>query len=176
MNFDTLMGGYCMKVLSMIKKGLDRLLLLSSLTMLTVMIIVIIVQVFSRQIFSYTPSWSEELSRVLFVWVSFLGISYGFKEKLHIGVGLVVNMMPEKVQDAFDLFSKLLVIGFGIIMIYYGWQFTTLMHQNTMPGMKLPSSFLYAAIPITGIYILIYGIELLFKKGMHQTFDDLGEE
>src|SRR5690625_725515 len=153
MNFDTLMGGYCMKVLSMIKKGLDRLLLLSSLTMLTVMIIVIIVQVFSRQIFSYTPSWSEELSRVLFVWVSFLGISYGFKEKLHIGVGLVVNMMPEKVQDAFDLFSKLLVIGFGIIMVYYGWHFKTLLHHNTMPCMRIYSHILAAAHPIPSYYI-----------------------
>src|SRR5690625_7757879 len=90
--------------------------------MLTLMVTVIIVQVFSRQVFSYTPSWSEELSRVLFVWVSFLGICYGFKEKLHIGVGLVVNLMPEKVQDAFDLFSKVLVIILGFIMIYYGWR------------------------------------------------------
>jgi len=165
-----------MKVLNLIKKGLDRLLLFTSITMLTVMVTVIIVQVFSRQIFSYTPSWSEELSRVLFVWVSFLGICYGFKEKLHIGVGLVVNLMPEKVQDAFDLFSKVLVIILGFIMIYYGWQFTSLMHQNSMPGLRVPSSFLYVVIPITGFYIVIYGIELLFKKGMHQTFDELSEE
>lgn len=165
-----------MKILKLIKSGLDRLLLLSSLTMLTVMVIVIIVQVFSRQIFSYTPSWSEELSRVLFVWISFLGIAYGFKEKLHIGVGLFVNMMPEKVQTFFDYLAKILVIGFGVLMIYYGWMFTTLMGRSTLPGLGVPSSVLYASIPITGVFVTLYGIELLFRKGMHQTFDDIIDE
>ncbi|MFD1448744.1 TRAP transporter small permease [Oceanobacillus profundus] len=164
-----------MKVLRLIKIILDRLLLVVSLTMLAVMIVIIIYQVFSRQILSSTPSWSEELSRILFVWVSFLGIAYGFKEKLHIALGLIVNMMPNKVQDFFDYVAKVIVIFFGIIMIYYGWNFTTLMGNNTMPGTGLPSSMLYLAIPVSGFYVTLYGVLLLFKKGMHQEFDDASE-
>ncbi|WP_339230498.1 TRAP transporter small permease [Oceanobacillus sp. FSL K6-2867] len=164
-----------MKVLRLIKLILDRLLLVVSLVLLAVMIVIIIYQVFSRQILSSTPSWSEELSRVLFVWVSFLGIAYGFKEKLHIALGLVVNMMPSKVQDVFDYFAKVLVIFLGVIMMYYGWNFTTLMGNNIMPGTGLPSSMLYLSIPIAGFYVTLYGILLLFKKGMHQEFDDANE-
>ncbi|ASK60964.1 C4-dicarboxylate ABC transporter permease [Virgibacillus phasianinus] len=164
-----------MKALKMIKSGLDRLLLVSALTMLAVMVVVIIIQVFSRQFFSYTPSWSTELSRILFVWVSFLGIAYGFKEKLHIALGLVVNAMPEKVQDLFDYLAKIIVVGLGVLMIYYGWQFTTLMGRSTLPGTGWPSSVLYASIPIAGLFITIYGIELLFKKGMHQDLTDVSE-
>ncbi|WP_170140666.1 TRAP transporter small permease [Oceanobacillus arenosus] len=160
-----------MKVLKTTKMILDRLLLLLALIALAAMLIVIIYQVFSRQFFSSTPSWSEELSRLLFVWVSFLGIAYGFKEKLHIALGLFVNMLPKKVQDIFDYFAKALVIFFGVIMIYYGWNFTTLMSNNIMPGTGLPSSALYIVIPISGFYVTLYGIELLFKKGMHQEYD-----
>lgn len=143
--------------------------------MLAAMIIVIIYQVFSRQFFSTTPAWSEALSRLLFVWVSFLGIAYGFKEKLHIALGLFVNMMPEKIQDIFDYFAKALVIFFGVIMIYYGWNFTVLMANNIMPGLGLPGSALYVVIPITGFYVTLYGIELLFTKGMHQDYNDVSE-
>lgn len=164
-----------MKALRFIKLILDRLLLVVSLTLLAIMIVIIIYQVFSRQILNSTPSWSEELSRILFVWVSLLGIAYGFKEKLHIALGLVVNMMPKRVQEGFDYFAKVLVIFFGVIMIYYGWSFTTLMGNNTMPGTGLPGSALYLSIPVSGFYVTMYGVLLLFQKGMHQEFDDANE-
>lgn len=164
-----------MKILRTLKTFLDRLLLVSALTMLLTMVVIIIVQVFSRQVFSYTPSWSEEVSKVLFVWVSFLGIAYGFKARLHIALGLVVNKMPEKVQHVIDYLAKALIVGFGLIMIYYGWQFTVLMGNSNMPGTGWPSSVLYAAIPVSGIFVTFYGIELFFKKGLHLDFDDVSE-
>jgi TRAP-type transport system small permease protein len=168
-------GGKSMEILKGIKKFLDKLLIVTALTMLAVMVIMILVQVFSRQLFSYTPSWSEELSKVLFVWVSFLGIAYGFKEKLHIGLGLFMNMMPKAIQHTVDYIAKILVIGFGIFMVIYGYQFMMLMGMSTMPGSGLPSSVLYAAIPVAGFFVLLYGIELLFIKGMHQEFNDAAE-
>lgn len=164
-----------MKIMKMVKRIFDRLLLGSALTMLLAMVVIIIVQVFSRQILNYTPSWSEEVSKLLFVWVSFLGIAYGFKEKLHIALGIVVDAFPEKVQHVFDYFSKVLIIGFGAIMIYYGWQFTVLMGNSSMPGTGWPSSVLYAAIPVSGFFVTFYGIDLLFKKGLHQDLNDISE-
>ncbi|WP_405098456.1 TRAP transporter small permease [Oceanobacillus sp. FSL H7-0719] len=164
-----------MKALKQIKRILDQLLLISALTLLAVMIIIIIYQVFSRQIFSTTPSWSEEVSRLLFIWVSFLGIAYGFKEKLHIALGLIVGKFPSKVQDFFDYLAKILVIFLGIIMLYFGTSFTILMSDNLMPGTGLSSSWQYAVIPITGFYITLYGISLLFIKGMHQDYNDAEE-
>ncbi|MBS4210614.1 TRAP transporter small permease [Bacillus sp. FJAT-50079] len=160
-----------MEALKKIKSAIDKCLLVFSLTLLTAMVLIIIYQVFSRQVFHYTPSWSEELSRVLFVWVSFLGIAYGFKEKLHIAVGLVVDRMPEKIQDTIDFITKLIIVAYGLVLLVYGWKFTVIMGYSTLPGLKMPSSYLYAIIPITGFFITINGIELLFKKGLHQNFD-----
>ncbi|WP_172370012.1 TRAP transporter small permease [Sporosarcina jiandibaonis] len=161
-----------MKALKFIKSALDRLLVFISLSALLAMIVIIIYQVFSRQLFKVTPSWAEELSMLLFVWTSFLGVAYGFKQKLHIGVSFLVDAFPEKLQTACDLFAKVLIIGFGVVLIYYGWNFTVLMGGSTMAGTGLPSSVLYAVLPITGFYILMYGIELLFVKGLHQEYND----
>ncbi|GAE91859.1 hypothetical protein JCM21714_825 [Gracilibacillus boraciitolerans JCM 21714] len=159
-----------MQVLKKVKSFIDKAFLFTVLTMLAVMVVVIVVQVFSRQLFSYTPSWSEELSRVLLVWISFLGVAYGVKEKLHIALGLVVNKFPKSVQHVFDIFSKLLLVGFGIMMVYYGYQFTVLMGGSTMPGTGLKSSCLYACIPIGGVFLILYGVELLFQKGLYQDY------
>lgn len=161
-----------MKIIKLIKDALDRLLVFASLTALLAMIVIIIYQVFSRQIFHSTPSWAEELSMLLFVWTSFLGVAYGFKQKLHIGVSFLVDMFPQKVQNVFDFFAKILIILFGIILVYYGWRFTVLMGGSTMAGTGLPSSALYAALPVSGFFVLLYGIELLFIKGLHQEYND----
>jgi len=158
-----------------IKNVIDWLLLVFSLTLLVAMVVITIYQVFSRELFNFTPSWSEELSRILFVWVSFLGIAYGFKEKLHIAVGILVNTFPKKLQAGFDYLSKFLIIGFGVIMIYYGWEFMVLMGGSTLPGLGVPSSVLYAVVPLSGLFITINGIELLFTKGLHQEHDDASE-
>ncbi|WP_018933470.1 TRAP transporter small permease [Gracilibacillus lacisalsi] len=161
-----------MGILKKIKLLIDKLFLFTALTMLSVMVIVIVIQVFSRQLFSYTPSWSEELSRVLLIWISFLGVAYGVKEKLHIALGLFVHMLPKPVQHILDLFSKLLLIGFGIMMVYYGYQFTVLMGGSTMPGLGLKSSYLYACIPIGGVFLILYGVELLFQRGLYKNYTE----
>ncbi|MDS9472486.1 TRAP transporter small permease [Sporosarcina pasteurii] len=161
-----------MKAIKWIKNILDRLLVGVSMTALLAMILIIIYQVFSRQLFQHTPSWAEELSIILFVWTSFLGIAYGFKARLHIGVSFLVDMFPTKLQDAMDFLAKILIIIFGIVLVVYGWKFTVIMGGSTLAGTGLQSSYLYAAIPVTGIFVLLYGIELLFSKGLHQEYND----
>lgn len=158
-----------------IKNGIDRFLLGLSVTLLVAMVVIIIYQVFFRELLNYTPSWSEELSRLLFVWVSFLGIAYGFKEKLHIAVGLIVNALPKNVQTIFDYLTKFLIIGFGIILMIYGWKFMVLMGQSNLPGLGIPSSVLYAVVPLAGLFITVNGIDLLFEKESHQEENDANE-
>lgn len=165
-----------MIIFKRIKSFLDNLLVVTALTMLAAMTLIILYQVFMRQFLHSTPSWSEELSRILFIWVAFFGIAYGFKKKLHIGVGVIAEMLPEKIQGFFELVAKLVIIIFGLLMIFYGIHFTKLMMESTLPGLRLPSSYLYMIIPISGFYILMYGIELLFVKGLHQSYVDEIEE
>lgn len=127
-------------------------------------VIIITVQVFTRYFFSYTSSWSEETSLILLVWIGFLGIAVGFRDKLHISVEFLAERMPTGFQKLFGFLRKLLVIGVGILFVYQGMEFTLLMANSTMPGTKLPSSVLYAAVPVAGALMLIYGIEDLFRK------------
>lgn len=164
--------GVKMKVLKSINEIINKILLITALSMLGAMVVIIIVQVFSRQLFNYTPSWSEEVSKLLFVWVSFLGIAYGFRERLHIALGIVIDRLSDKIQTVFDVFSKILIVGLSLAMIYYGLRFTILMGNSTMPGTGLSSSVLYAAIPVSGFFLLVYGIGLFFEKGLHASLED----
>lgn len=136
------------------------------------MTIIITVQVFTRTFFSYTPRWSEELSLLLLIWVTFFGIAVGFREKLHIGVEFFVKLFPKKIQLFFEFITKLLILLTGGIFVYYGFQFTQLMHNSKMAGLGIPQSALYACIPVCGVLLIIYAIELFFKGGLHQEWEE----
>lgn len=144
--------------------------------MIVAMTLIILYQIFTRNVLDFTPRWSEEVALLLLIWVSFIGIAIGFRDKLHIGVGVFVGMLPKSIQKGVDYITKVLIIFMSIVFIYYGFKFTSLMNGSLMAGTGLPQSVLYGAIPVSGILTLIYGIELFFKDSIHEDFDDDAKE
>ena len=47
---------------------------------MAIMTILVFIQVVMRYVFSNSLSWSEELARFIFLWVSWIGASYAVKE------------------------------------------------------------------------------------------------
>ena len=70
---------------------LDRLEETILVGMFTLMVFIIFAQVIMRYIFNNSLSWSEELGKFLFVWISWLGISIGAKRKEHIKITMFVD-------------------------------------------------------------------------------------
>lgn len=161
-----------MEAVKRFKGALNRTLDILLGAMIVIMTLIIIYQIFTRNFLDFTPRWSEEVALLLLIWVAFIGIAIGFRDNLHIGVGLFVGLMPKSVQKKIDVLTKCLVVAMSMVFIYYGFKFTILMHGSLMAGTGLPQSVLYGAIPVSGILTLIYGIELFFKDKIHEDFDD----
>jgi TRAP-type C4-dicarboxylate transport system permease small subunit len=52
------------------------------------MILIVSVQVLLRYAFNTSIDWSDEVSRLLFVWCMFLAIPLGLREGSHVGIEL----------------------------------------------------------------------------------------
>lgn len=123
---------------------------------LSAMVLIVTWQVFSRAIFNAAPPWAEEVSLLLMIWVAFLGIAIGFRERVHIAVGLFVERLPEGAQRWVQGFIYALVFAFGLYLIVEGGRFTLQTSQGTLPSTGLPRSALYAVMPISGFMICVY--------------------
>lgn len=165
-----------MHIYKTIRSWIDWLMESVALVCLTLMVVVISFQVFTRNVLSYTPSWGEAAAMILMVWFAFIGISIGIKENLHISIELFYKKFPRNIKNVLDVITKLLIIIVGIIFIYYGIQFTILMTNSTLAGTKLPSSVLYVPLPLAGILMTIYGIESLFPNKQHEQEHEWVEE
>lgn len=123
---------------------------------LTAMVLIVTWQVFSRTIFNTSPFWSEEVSRILLIWVAFLGIAIGFRERVHIAVGMFVEKLPVGAQIWVQRLIYALVFAFGLYLLVQGSQFTLESSQATLPSTGWPRSALYAVMPISGFMICVY--------------------
>ena len=64
---------------------------------MSTMFIAMIAQVVCRYCFNSPLIWSEVYARYMYMWVVFLGISYGFRHDKHIYVGILYDRFPEKI-------------------------------------------------------------------------------
>ena len=92
------MDGFC-KALSMVMAAC-----------LAVMVVLVFGNVVMRYAFNSGITLSEELSRWLFVWVTFLGAIVAMKEGAHLGSDTIVSKLSVRWQKIF------LVIGHGLML------------------------------------------------------------
>ena len=153
-----------MDLLRKISLKFDTLYETVALLSLTGVILVVCLQVITRKLFNFVFFWSEEVTMLLLVWFSFMGIAIGFREGLHMGIDSFTDGLPVWINQWLDKFIEVINFAVGIYLIYYGWQFTELMHNTTLAATKLPNSVVYVVMPITGVMTCIYSALHIFGK------------
>ncbi len=123
--------------------------------------------VVGRQVFSSTPVWGEELTLFSMVWASFARSSSFTENDGHIAVTALDVILPEKIIKILDLLSYIFLMLYAILMVVYGIKLIELTGLNMMPALKIKSSWLYAAMPVSAgamILLLAEKIYLFIKE------------
>ncbi len=76
--------------------------------MFALMVAVIFLQVIMRYVFSNSLSWSEELGKFLFVWITWLGISLGERKGEHIKITMLTDRLPFRVAQVVNILSEII--------------------------------------------------------------------
>ena len=141
------------------KKLLNRINSLVELivsAMLLVIVGVIFLQVIFRFVLHSSLPWSEELSRYLLVWVSFLGASIGVKRKSHIGVEFLVSLFPKGWKKRAEFFVSAASCVFFATLVIYGRLILRTVGMQLSPAMEISMALPYSSILAGGALMLIY--------------------
>jgi len=115
---------------------------------------IIFLQFVMRRVFNNSLVWSEELARYMFIWLIYIGISYGAKLKRHIKVEVLVNTLSPKMQPYLLLLGEVIFLGFAVFIIYssYGIVLRQIALGQNSPALGIPMSIVYAA-PTVGFFL-----------------------
>jgi TRAP-type C4-dicarboxylate transport system permease small subunit len=111
--------------------------------------------VFSRYVLQQTFTWYDEIARVCFVWMVFLGAAAGVRRGAHFRLHLLVSGLPARGQQAIELFGGLVAIGFALALVHYGWALVELGQFQQTPVMGLSKWWVYLAVPVGGALIAL---------------------
>lgn len=141
----------------------NKLLNIAIAFSLAAMSIAVFGNVVLRYVFNSGLTWSEEISRYLFVWMVFLGAIAALKDKMHLGVDIVVNPLPKKLQKVVFLISNAIVLYLLWLVLQGSWKMTILNMNSTGPATGMPLSYLYGIGIVSSIWMMILIIASLFK-------------
>ena len=120
-------------------------------SMFALMVIIIFVQVIMRKA-GNSLSWSEELGKFLFVWISWMGISLGQREGEHIKI---TDRLPFRLAQIVNIISDIVVIIICAVIFYYGVELVVAQGNVPYAGIKISTSWGYLAVVLgCGLMIL----------------------
>jgi TRAP-type C4-dicarboxylate transport system permease small subunit len=150
-----------------------------------VMVLVVLWGIATRFLFGSPSRWTEEVSTNLLIWVALLGAAVAFGRQEHLGLDYFVNKLDPAAQRLNAIIIQLATSLFAAAaMVYGGYVLVaeTLHAGQLTPVLGVKMGYVYLAVPLSGVFILLYGIERLMElfrgadpKG-HEVLSNEGTE
>ena len=128
--------------------------------------------VFGRYVLNATPTWVEQVSLLLIVYISFIGASVGVHKRTHLGVSGFREMSPRPVRRIFDFLIHSILGGFGILMTFYGYKLTVFTWSAEIPLIRVSEGWRSLPIILSGVLIFLYSLGHLIHFFSRRTYEE----
>jgi TRAP-type C4-dicarboxylate transport system permease small subunit len=120
------------------------------------MTVLIFIQVLFRYMFNSPLAWTEELARFLFIWMTFVAGVVAARRGQHIGVELIVNMLPSIGKKTIGVFAHLVSTVFFGIISFYCISLWSKLNSQLSPALLLPMAYVYLGIILGSVFMGLY--------------------
>ncbi|MBR0308192.1 MAG: TRAP transporter small permease [Mogibacterium sp.] len=141
-------------------KWLDQYLEEFLLTVLLLcMALIMGIQVFSRFILRESLSWTEELTRYLFIWSGFLSVSYCSKKCISIKIEQFVARFSRRTKAILKVINHTIELAFFFYMIPFAWSYlmSAVESGQVSPALSIPMYYIQAA-PLVSFILVAFRI------------------
>jgi C4-dicarboxylate transporter DctQ subunit len=114
--------------------------------MMSFLIVLMFIQVVFRYCLGRSITWSEEVSRLLFVWSVFLGIDLAAKYNRHIRVTFQLKLFAKPVQKGITIFAYFIWFAFSLILSIVAIEFVITMFKFPYFSQTLHINLAYAYV------------------------------
>ncbi|MGN0965190.1 MAG: TRAP transporter small permease [Dysosmobacter sp.] len=151
--------------------NLDAVITAVTLSLCTILVNL---NVICRYFLNSPIQWSEEVVTSLFVWTVFIGSAYAYRKHSHLGIDILVNAMPSKMQavvrDIMSIVELLILIMLTVISAQYAYNlvFSKGVLKIALSDMlRVPKVYTGIAVPIGFGLSTIYSVYFLLTDRFH---------
>lgn len=130
-----------------------------SVLLIIVMVLLVLWQVIARYILNSPSSYSEALTRYMFVWLVMVTSTYAFGSREHMRIELLPSKLHGKAKKYLNIAIEVITIVFAIIIMTFGGSVITRMQMVQMDSsIHIPMGVIYSIIPVCGVIVIFYCI------------------
>ena len=115
-----------------------------------------LVRVILPYVFNYAFIWSEELSRLLFVWIVLLGAALGLSQRKHMTIDFVQRHLPRTISLWINLVLQLIGLVFILILVVKGIPLLQLVSSDQYVTLPFSVMYAYLAVVVGGVLMAFY--------------------
>ena len=134
---------------------IDRGLEAAAAVLLAGIVLDVTLMVVARYILGATFAWTEELARVLFLWLIFLGASVGISREAHVAVDSLVAFLPSLYREIIEFLVDVVVAATCVMLLTSGLDLVQL-STSILPALGWPEAWRYAVIPLAAALNLFF--------------------
>jgi len=141
-----------------VRNTIDRILIVLLVSLMSVMVISTLMQVFARVINLNIP-FTEELTIYAMMWVTMFGSAYTFGLRKQIAIDALQSAISESNKWKLEVIVELVVAIFAILVLLIGgtrFVYVTFKLGQVSSVMQIAKGWIYIALPLSGALILFY--------------------
>lgn len=113
------------------------------------------INVFCRYILGFIFNWMEEMATIMFVWCTYTGIAAAYRTKDHVGINIIVNLLPKTLQFIIELCVDIFIAILTVIIFVLSIKLCVSSWAKITPIIGLSYTFVNVSISIGFIHLLI---------------------
>ncbi len=152
--------------LERMRSAVDKVLEWVLITIVAVMTMNVLWQVFTRFIIKSPSSYTEELARYLLVWLGLLGGAYAVGKKMHLSIDLLPMKLKGKSRLVLELVIQGCILLFATAVVLVGGAELvglTLTLEQFSAALRIKLGYVYLALPLSGALMIFYSITFILE-------------
>ena len=151
-----------LRALELIDRGIGAVLRPVLFLAMAALIVAISLQVGSR-LFFRALGWTEEVSRFLVIWITFLGAALAWQQHRHIAVGVLVDALPAAGARLLRIAACVVAIAFMVALVMVGLEYMGTQGRQRSAALRLPMARIYAVIPLSAALMAWFALSDLLR-------------
>lgn len=140
---------------------LDAILLGISALILAFIAGLTILQVFYRYVLNNAFSWSAELTRIGFIWMTFIGSAVAINRRRHLRIDSLIGLLSSKTRLILDIFVHVIIIALMIFLTIRGY-FLAMRALNTITGALMwPRTVFFLPLSVGAFFMSVFSIRVI---------------
>lgn len=140
-----------------LRNAINKLVEGFSVLLIIVMVLLVLWQVVARYVLNNPSTFSEALTRYLFVWLVLVTATYAFGSRDHMYISALNDKLRGRAKTAVSILIEVLTILFAACVMVYGGSIITGMQMVSLDSsLHIPMGVVYAIIPVCGVITVFY--------------------